>query len=78
MDEATGPVSYPLPDPISYAVDKCLKYATAFDSPALAATDFIDLLKRGGTLSEGDIAEVSRRVIDELGKRAHRTRFPEW
>jgi hypothetical protein len=49
MDEQT--------DPIAYAVEKCLVYASRFDSPAAAAVDFVALLKSGHTLSDGEIAD---------------------
>jgi hypothetical protein len=61
-------------DRISYAVDKCLKYTIVFDSSAVAAIDFIAMLKLNPILSEGEIAEVTSRVIDELGERAHKAR----
>ena len=64
-------------DPVSYAVEKCLAYAAMFDSQASASIYLIEALKSSRTLTDSQIAEVARRVIDELGKRAHRARFPE-
>ena len=62
-------------DPVSYAIEQCLAYAARFDSPATAACDFIALLKAGGTLSDDEIAEVARCVIDKLGERASRAQW---
>lgn len=63
------------PDPVTFAVEKCLKYAAGFDSPASAAIDFINLLKLHGTLSNAEAVEVGRQVIEKLGSRAHEARF---
>jgi hypothetical protein len=64
-------------DPVTYAAEKCLEYAARFDLPALAAADFIGLLKLDRALSDNEIAEVARRVIEKLGERASRARFPD-
>jgi hypothetical protein len=59
-------------DPVSHATQKCLEYAARFDSPALAACDFIAVLKVGGAMTEDEIADVGNRVITELGNRVVR------
>ena len=62
-------------DAVAFSLEKCLKYAAGFESPASAAVDFINLLKLHGTLSEAEVAEVGRQVIEKLGSRAHEARF---
>jgi hypothetical protein len=64
------------PSAIAYVVEKCLKYAVASDSPALAAVDFIAVMKSNQTLSDLELSEVGRQVIKKLGERAHEARFP--
>jgi hypothetical protein len=64
-------------DPVSHAVEKCLAYACAFDSPAAAAADFLALLKVGGAFTTSEIAEVATRVADKLGERTALARLPK-
>lgn len=64
-------------DPVSHAVEKCLAYACAFDSPAAAATDFLALLKMGGAFTTSEIAEVATRVVDKLGERTSLARLSQ-
>lgn len=61
-------------DHVAYAVVKCLAHAAKFDPPTPAAADFIAVLKANQTLSDDEIAEVARRVLDKLAERAHRAR----
>jgi hypothetical protein len=60
---------------VAGAVEACLAYAVAFDSPALAAADFLALLKLS-YWSDGELTEVHRRVIQRLGERCSQARFP--
>jgi hypothetical protein len=62
-------------DQVAYAVVKCLAHAAKFDPPTPAAADFIAHLKANQTLSNDEIAEVGRRVLDKLAERAQRARF---
>jgi hypothetical protein len=54
---------------VSSAVERCLAYAAQIDPPLPAACEFIAVLKERKKLSNKEVAEVSRRVVSELGNR---------
>ena len=62
-------------DAVAYAVVKGLTYAARFDPSSPAVADFIAVLKAKQTLSDDEVAEVGRRVLDMLAERAYRARF---
>jgi len=57
-------------DKISRAVENCLAYVIKFESSVPALSDYLPLLKLEDGWSDDELAEVHRRVIDSLAKRA--------
>jgi hypothetical protein len=59
----------PQADAVTYAVERCLKFALGSTTPTFAAAGFIHFLKTGNTFNNGEIAEITRRVMVMLSER---------
>jgi hypothetical protein len=64
---------------IATAADACFAYAIKFESAVPAVADFIAVLKLSDGWTVDELAEVHRRVVESLAKRASdaRARFEE-
>jgi hypothetical protein len=62
---------------IEDAVTRCLAYVARFNWSALAASDFLALLSATTGWTDGERAEVARRVNEELATRAKAEKKPD-